>query len=138
MLWTGYQGVQGEEGVSVTLLTMFEYTDVAKSLVLGGLFGLAVTLALYFSKGISASYLPKGFLEGIKSMLPAIYILSLAWMIVDLIGQLKTGEYLAGLVEQSNMNTALLPVILFILAGFMAFATGSCRCCAWGSLLSYL
>ncbi|MGG4488486.1 Na+/H+ antiporter NhaC family protein [Metabacillus idriensis] len=129
MMWTGYQGVQGEEGVSLTLLTMFEYTDVAKSLVLGGLFGLLVTLVLYFSKGISASYLPKGFLEGIKSMLPAIYILSLAWMIVDLIGQLKTGEYLAGLVEQSNMNTALLPVILFLLAGFMAFATGT----SWGT-----
>ncbi|MGD6794509.1 Na+/H+ antiporter NhaC family protein [Metabacillus indicus] len=129
MLWTGYEGVLKEDGVKVTLLTMFEYTDVAKSLVIGGLIGLAVTLGLYLGKGISSAYLPKAFLEGIKSMLPAIYILSLAWMIVDLIGQLKTGEYLAGLVEQSNMNTAFLPVILFVLAGFMAFATGT----SWGT-----
>ncbi|MBD1380809.1 Na+/H+ antiporter NhaC family protein [Metabacillus arenae] len=129
MLWTGYQGLQGEEGVEATLITMFEYTDVAKSLVYGALIGLVVTLILYFMKGINSSYLPKGFLHGAKSMLPAIYILIFAWVIVDLIGQVGTGEYLAGLVKQSNMDTAYLPVILFLLGGIMAFATGT----SWGT-----
>ncbi|MFC0270911.1 Na+/H+ antiporter NhaC family protein [Metabacillus herbersteinensis] len=126
-LWTGYTAI--EVGAAVDIFAIFENTDVSASLLYGGLFGLAVTFILYFSKGISASYLPKGILEGIKSMLPAIYILMLAWVIVDLIGQLETGEYLASLVERSNLNVAFLPVILFLLGSAMAFATGT----SWGT-----
>lgn len=125
MIWTGYEAVEG----NATIFAIFENTDVSKSLVYGGIFGLIVTLILYLSKGIQGSYLPKGFLEGMKSMLPAIYILIFAWVIVDLIGQLETGTYLAGLVQESNLNVSYLPVILFVLSGFMAFATGT----SWGT-----
>jgi tetracycline resistance efflux pump len=102
--------------------------------VLGGLFGLVVTLLFFFrqaavKKGIEGSILPKGIWSGIKSMLPAIYILVFAWAIVDLIGQLETGAYLAGIVENSNMDTSFLPFLLFIVAGVMAFSTGT----SWGS-----
>ncbi|MRX72002.1 Na+/H+ antiporter NhaC family protein [Bacillus lacus] len=127
MLFTGYSNIPGDAPTNI--FTIFENTDVSASLVYGGLFGLIVTLILFFSKGINSSYLPQAFVEGSKSMLPAIYILIFAWVIVDLIGQLRTGEYLAGLVEQSNMNIAYLPVILFILGAFMAFATGT----SWGT-----
>lgn len=130
MLWTGSQAVEGK----ATILAIFENTDVATSLLYGGSLGLAVTLGLFFrqafvKKGIKADTVLVGVKEGIKSMLPAVYILFLAWMIVDLIGQLETGEYLAGLVTASELNTAFLPVILFALAGIMAFSTGT----SWGS-----
>src|SRR5690606_34379494 len=111
-----------------------ENTDVTRSLLNGGTLGIIVTLILFFvqvySKNtLSIGLLPKGIIEGIKSMLPAVYILIFAWVIVDLIGQIETGKYLAGLVENSNLNTAYLPVILFVVAGFMAFATGT----SWGT-----
>ncbi|MDQ0162062.1 Na+/H+ antiporter NhaC family protein [Aeribacillus alveayuensis] len=125
MIWTGYKAVPDE----ATILTIFENTDVSKSLFYGGIFGLVITLIIYFAKGIQGSYLPKGFIEGMKSMLPAIYILIFAWTIVDLIGQLETGTYLAGLVKESKLNVSYLPVILFILSAFMAFATGT----SWGT-----
>jgi tetracycline resistance efflux pump len=130
MIWTGYQAV----GDNVTLLLVFENTDVTLSLVLGGLIGLVVTLAVFYRqafvlRGVKASIFSKGFWEGIKSMLPAIYILIFAWAIVDLIGRLGTGTYLAGVVENTNFNTAYLPVILFLIAGVMAFSTGT----SWGS-----
>ncbi|QVY60994.1 Na+/H+ antiporter NhaC family protein [Cytobacillus gottheilii] len=130
MIWTGYQAVTG----NATILTIFENTDVSKSLVLGGVIGLIVTL-LFFTrqvtvkKGIEGSVVFKGIWSGIKSMLPAIYILLFAWAIVDLIGQLETGAYLAGLVENSNMEISFLPFLLFIIAGVMAFSTGT----SWGS-----
>lgn len=129
-LWTGYKASEG----NVTILTIFENTDVTTSLVLGGLLGIIVTLVLFFvqvyiKNGISISLLPKGIVEGIKSMLPAVYILLFAWVIVDLIGQLETGSYLAGKVEEWNINVAFLPVILFVVAGIMAFATGT----SWGT-----
>ncbi|TYS14728.1 Na+/H+ antiporter NhaC family protein [Rossellomorea vietnamensis] len=133
MLWTGYQAVAADGG-EASLLAIFENTDVSTSLLYGGLFGLLVALIFFFrqmssSKAITGSALGTGFVEGIKSMLPAVYILIFAWTIVTLIGSLQTGEYLAGLVESSNLNIGLLPVILFLVAGVMAFATGT----SWGS-----
>ncbi|MBO1510875.1 Na+/H+ antiporter NhaC family protein [Metabacillus bambusae] len=127
MLITGYTAIEDKTGA--TIFTIFENTDVSASLLYGGLFGLAVTILLFFVKGIKVNYFPLAVKEGIKSMLPAIYILMFAWVIVDLIGQLETGEYLASLVEKSNLNVAYLPVILFLLGAFMAFATGT----SWGT-----
>jgi tetracycline resistance efflux pump len=130
MLWTGSQAVEG----NATILQIFENTDVTKSLVIGGLLGLLVTLGMFFRqamvlRGVNTNVVGKGIVEGAKSMLPAIYILIFAWAIVDLIGRLETGTYLAGIVESSNLNVAFLPVILFLIAGIMAFSTGT----SWGS-----
>ncbi|WP_243355615.1 Na+/H+ antiporter NhaC family protein [Bacillus litorisediminis] len=128
MYWTGYQAAQ-----SLNIFAIFENTDVALSLLIGGLTGLAVTILLFFihvSKGnvVAKTAIPVT-LEGIKSMLPAVSILVFAWIISTLIGELQTGEYLAAVVEDLNINVGLLPFIIFIIAGIMAFATGS----SWGS-----
>jgi Na+/H+ antiporter NhaC len=130
MFWTGSQAVEG----NATILQIFENTDVSKSLILGGLVGLVVSMGLFFRqafvlKGVNANVFGKGVWEGIKSMLPAVYILLFAWAIVDLIGRLETGKYLAGIVESSNMSTSWLPLLLFLIAGIMAFSTGT----SWGS-----
>lgn len=130
MLWTGYNASEG----NVTIFTIFENTDVTASLLYGGLLGTLVSLILFFNhayaKGaLNVNVLPKGIIEGIKSMLPAVYILLFAWVIIDLIGQLETGTYLAGKVEEWNVNVAFLPVILFVVSGLMAFATGT----SWGT-----
>lgn len=130
MLWTGYEAIEG----NATILAIFENTDVAKSLILGGLLGLAVTFGLFIRqvlvlKGVNGNVFGKGVWAGTKSMLPAVYILIFAWVISDLIGRVGTGKYLAGVVESSNISTSLLPVLLFIIAGIMAFSTGT----SWGS-----
>ncbi|MEW4221225.1 Na+/H+ antiporter NhaC family protein [Rossellomorea marisflavi] len=128
MLWTGYRAVGRFD-----LLKVFENTDVTLSLILGGIVGFIVSLFFFLRqvsmKGVERSALGKGIIEGIKSMLPAVYILFFAWTIVTLIGELETGKYLAGLVEQSSIPVAALPFILFVVAGFMAFSTGT----SWGS-----
>lgn len=130
MLWTGYQAVEG----NVTILTIFENTDVASSLFYGGIIGLVVSLfsflrQSYVVKGVEVKVLPFGIKEGTRSMLPAVYILIFAWIFSDLIGQLETGAYLAGLINEINISASYIPFILFILTGIMAFATGT----SWGS-----
>jgi len=130
MFLTGYKAADD----NATIFSIFENTDVSKSLILGGLLGLAVTFALFFRqafvlKGVNGNVFGKGVSEGLKSMLPAIYILIFAWMISDLIGRLETGKYMAGIVESANLNIALLPFLLFAVAGIMAFSTGT----SWGS-----
>ncbi|MFC6039485.1 Na+/H+ antiporter NhaC family protein [Paenisporosarcina macmurdoensis] len=129
MVWTGYQNA----GV-LDIWAIFENTDVPKSLLIGGSAGAAVSILLYllqFGKNDKANsvFLGKGIWSGIQSMLPAVLILVFAWSLTFIIGLLETGEYLAQVVTDANIPIGLLPVILFILAGGMAFATGT----SWGS-----
>ncbi|WP_407923579.1 Na+/H+ antiporter NhaC family protein [Alteribacter lacisalsi] len=124
MIMTGIQGTEGEPG----LLATFENTDVAASLVYGGLVSLAVTFVTAIIRKVPAKNFGFGLWAGVKSMLPAIYILIFAWTIIEIIGELGTGAYLAEIVND-NMNLAFLPVVLFIIAGFMAFTTGT----SWGT-----
>jgi len=130
MFWTGYKAIEGR----ATLFSIFENTDVPASLLYGGIFALIVTMSLFVrhlsrDENLTIFLVPQGIWHGIKSMLPAVTILIFAWVIVDLIGQLKTGEYLAGMVQKSNLSVAWLPVIVFLLSGVMAFATGT----SWGT-----
>ena len=127
MIVTGIQAVSGTE-TAVTALSIFENTDVASSLLYGGLIGLATSLIFFFAKRMGGAVLGKGIWEGIKSMLPAVYILFFAWTLIEIIGSLGTGKYLAGLVND-HIIIGFLPAILFLLAGVMAFATGT----SWGT-----
>ena len=67
--------------------------------------------------------------EGTLTMVPAITILLLAWMIGSIIGALQTGEYLAGLVTEAEMKTAFLPFLFFLIASMMSLSTGT----SWGT-----
>lgn len=127
--WTGLAAVEGEQ----SLITIFGEADVSKSLLYGGIIGLLVTFILFLRHMLKGKLTTKNFglglVEGTKSMLPGFTILIFAWAIVFLIGELKTGEYLAGIVQASNLSLSLLPVIVFIMAGFIAFSTGT----SWGA-----
>ncbi|MCM3745441.1 Na+/H+ antiporter NhaC family protein [Sporosarcina luteola] len=129
MMWTGYR-----IGGSASIWTIFENTDVPMSLMVGGLSGTVLAAVLYISqmgKNETASYnlVGKAFISGIKAMMPAILILIFAWGLTHLIGVLETGPFLSSVVEQSNVPVNFLPVIMFVLAGLMAFSTGT----SWGS-----
>ncbi|WP_394147469.1 Na+/H+ antiporter NhaC family protein [Shewanella atlantica] len=116
------------KGLEFSILGAFENTDVASSLFFGAAIGLASTLVLVFIQGLDKSYILKGIVAGARSMLPAIYILLFAWTIAGVIGQLETGKYMASLAT-GNIPFALLPAVLFVLAGLTAFSTGT----SWGT-----
>lgn len=125
MLWTGYLGTEGQ----ATILSLFENTNVNLSLFTGGLLAVIVASILYgFQKHPKTDFFSI-YKEGIRSMLPAIYILILAWMIGTIIDRLDTGVYLAELVEKAAISPNYLALLLFIVAGFMALATGT----SWGT-----
>lgn len=127
MIVTGIQGIPANENVN--LLKIFEYTNVNRSLFIGGLLSVISAVVLYTMLRGSKSSIGKVFVEGVKSMLPAIYILILAWMIGTIIGSLETGTYLSDLIKEASFSAAYLPFLVFIVAGIMAFATGT----SWGT-----
>ncbi len=127
--WTGYR-----EGGSWAPLDVLASTSVTDALLWGGLLGVAAALYYYVrytssNPRFSAATLGRGVWEGVSSMLPAVWILLLAWMLGSLIGELGTGEYLGGLVERTDLPPAWLIPLMFVLAGAMAFSTGT----SWGS-----
>ena len=110
-----------------SILGAFENTDVNTSLVFGGLCGILAVLLCTIGTIRSSDY-PRAIWVGMKSMLGAIIILILAWLISSVVSEMKTGEYLSTLVA-GNINPGFLPLILFLLSSVMAFATGT----SWGT-----
>lgn len=136
MLWTGYQNASNvvEDGQAVDVWLIFENTDVPLSLLAGGLLGTITSIILYVlqmnkNETANAGWIGKGIWAGIKSMIGAVLILIFAWSLTYLIGALETGTYLAGIVSEGNIPVSVLPVLLFLMAGVMAFSTGT----SWGS-----
>lgn len=122
------------DGLDVSIWTIFENTNVPFSLVIGG--GIAVLLAaVLYTRQIkvndtaNASLMGKAVISGLKAMLPAVLILVFAWGLTDLIAQIETGAFLSNVVMKANVPVAFLPAIMFVLAGLMAFSTGT----SWGS-----
>jgi Na+/H+ antiporter NhaC len=129
IVWTGQRAAG-----SWSVVDILASTDVTFALLVGGFLGLAAALYYYVrdtseNPKFGTSTLGRGALEGVKSMLPAVSILILAWMLGALIEALGTGEYLAGLIEDSSISPSWLVPLVFLLAAAMAFATGT----SWGS-----
>lgn len=108
------------ESLPFSIIGAFEKTDVGSSLFFGASIGLVVTLLLAFIQKIEAKMILKALTSGARSMLPAIYILMFAWTIAGIIGSLETGKFMASLAS-GNIPFALLPAVLFILAGLPPF-----------------
>ncbi|MDN3651407.1 Na+/H+ antiporter NhaC family protein [Thalassotalea ponticola] len=127
MLFTGAQALAlADKPFSV--FAAVENTNVGLSLVYGALIGLLVTLFIVAKRGIGAINIAGAMYTGAKSMVGAILILLFAWTIGTVIGDMKTGNFLSTLA-QGNIDSVWFPVLLFILSGFMAFATGT----SWGT-----
>src|SRR5699024_12817779 len=67
--------------------------------------------------------------EWILSLLIFFFIFVFACSIVFLFDGLHTGVYLGGLIQQVHLNLMFFPLIVFIMAAFIAFSTGT----SWGS-----
>ena len=123
-------------------IASFGKCDAAFSLVLGSFLALVLTALLYLPLRImSFKEFMESFNEGIKSMVPAMTILILAWTISGICSEvyLNTGGYIGDVVDNLVANNAnfpvfIIPVITFVIAGFLAFATGT----SWGTMALFI
>ncbi|WP_349829416.1 Na+/H+ antiporter NhaC family protein [Brevibacterium litoralis] len=140
ILWSGWSAVRAANAEDPTayptwgLIDVLAETDASKALMVGGVLGLAATLYYYLryttrNPRFSLATFGRGWYEGVKSMMPALCILVLAWMLGGLIETLGTGEYLGQVVESTAVGPAWLVPLVFLIAAAMAFATGT----SWGS-----
>lgn len=128
MLYTG-----GLFDGGMTIAEAIGNTDSSLSLVLGATVTLVFTLLFYLPrKVLSFNDFMGGITKGVKSMVPAFLILILAWTIggVCSVDYLNAGGFVGHLVNDNQFPVFLLPAILFVVAGFLAFATGT----SWGTM----
>lgn len=102
------------------------------ALIIGSGFGLMLTMIMHGA--IGGSNLVELLLfayRGARQMTPAIVILWFAWALSAMTDedQLNSGGYLASLLSD-RISAATLPTIVFLIAGFVAFATGT----SWGTM----
>ncbi|MDU2110031.1 MAG: Na+/H+ antiporter NhaC family protein, partial [Peptoniphilus lacydonensis] len=110
----------------------FGDANVNLSLVIGAFFAIVVSFIMYIPrKLLKFEDFMKGIVEGMKTMISAIVILSLAWTIGGITSDefLNTGSYIASLISNSTMPMWLLPAIIFVVGAFLSFSTGT----AWGT-----
>ena len=100
------------------------------ALVYGSLLGLCSAFLNAWSRRCGTwSELSRAAGDGAALVLPALAILGLAWALSDASAQLKTGEYLGGLVTQA-VWLPLLPTVVFVISSVVAFSTGT----SWGTM----
>lgn len=109
----------------------FANSDASVGLVLGSFAALAISIGWYVVRGVlKFTNSMECITDGFKAMVPAITILSLAWTLKAMTDSLGAAEYVASLVEQSAGSLMkFLPAIVFVIACFLAFATGT----SWGT-----
>ena len=108
----------------------FSNADNAKVLFYGAISGSVVAIALAVAQRLlNLKEASIAWARAIPGMWMAVAILVLAWSIRAVCDDLGTSVYLVGAV-QDLITPTLLPIITFILAAIIAFATGT----SWGTM----
>ena len=112
-------------------ITAFSESDASVGLAMGSFFGLLITVIMYlFRKVLSFRECMDCIPEGFKAMVPAILILTFAWTLKAMTDGLGADVFVAEAIHSSAKSLVnFLPAIIFLIACFLAFATGT----SWGT-----
>jgi len=124
MIWTGF--LNGGSNI----IEAFANCSSSESLVFAGLVTVGFLLIFYLPRRVIGF---KDFMnsvpEGGKMMMPAILILTLAWTLKGITDTLGMGTFIGETVQIDSMLAGLAPVIIFLIAIFVAFSSGT----SWGT-----
>ncbi|MBO5769668.1 MAG: Na+/H+ antiporter NhaC family protein [Spirochaetales bacterium] len=140
---TTYLSTASSEGISLsaamgtmTLGDAFNNTDASVALFYSAIITIFISYVYYLCRGLfSIKEASEALIEGIKSMVPALIILVMAWTIGGIIksspadGGLGLASYLSEVVVGGGFPLGLVPFIVFVLSALTAFATGT----SWGT-----
>ncbi len=109
----------------------FAESNASVGLVIGSLAAFILTVVMFVvRKTLPFNDAMSSLIKGFEAMVPAILILTLAWTLKSMTDSLGAAEYVSGVVSSSAAGLQqLLPAIIFIVAAFLAFATGT----SWGT-----
>ncbi|MDH3620080.1 MAG: Na+/H+ antiporter NhaC family protein [Gammaproteobacteria bacterium] len=117
-------------GEGDSLVKILETTSPYQAMMYSSFVGVLVAATLSIGQRIlSVHETVDAWYGGLRATLFGMIILVLAWSLSDLTATLNTAQYLVTLLADS-LPVALIPAIVFILAAFTAFTTGT----SWGTM----
>ena len=130
MVYTG-GFFDAESGSYLNFIDAFGNSDASVGLVLGSFIALLFTFVLYIPrKVITLKQFTEALADGFKLMVSAMLILTFAWTLSGVTNNLGAKVFVAEFVRVSAAGMAnFLPAIVFVIAVFLAFATGT----SWGT-----
>jgi len=121
-----YTSGRAAVGADASLRDIFGAADPFVTLLWGSLSGCLVAAVLSISQRLlDVKECVDAWLGGIKAMMIAMVILTLAWSLGAVTQDVGTAGYLSGLLTRIEFPLFLLPTLVFITSGAMAFATGT-------------
>ncbi|MFM7587244.1 MAG: Na+/H+ antiporter NhaC family protein [Bacteroidota bacterium] len=131
---TGYEpktwadsSISRSQKLSITIGEANAYT----ALLWGSFGGLLTAVALsLLTRRLSVHDAVESVLKGFKTMLGAVIILILAWVLAGITEKLETANFLTQQLLSVNLGPGWLPTLTFILAALVAFSTGT----SWGTM----
>ena len=151
MIYNGYfydwdAGVIGTALQSETVLEAFSNCDAGSALAMGSFIALVITVIFYLcTKAITFKGSMESIVDGFKSMVPAILILTFAWTLGSIMGAkgegidesgaaiidgtLNAKAFVQAHITADSMALGVIPFVFFIIACLLSFATGT----SWGT-----
>ncbi len=125
-VWAAIGSMEGHgNGLVVKLGTLVGAADSFAALLWSSFAGVTVAIVMtIWSRIMKLSDTISTMTTGFKAMLPALIILTFAWSLAITTEELHTATYLSTAV-QGAISPHMLPVVVFVLAAFISFSTGS-------------
>ena len=132
LVWTG--GMWDAESDNYgNFIMSFSDAAAGTGLCLGSIVAIVVTFIYYWLRGLisfnkSMESIPNGFIQ----MISPILILCFAWTLCGLCRDdgLQVGAFVEGVMANTGSLAKFLPAVIFIVACFIGFATGT----SWGTI----
>jgi Na+/H+ antiporter NhaC len=133
LIITGHNevGWQSEFGVTRNISAVLGAANSYHALLWGSILGVLVSVILTQSQRIlELQDSIEALIGGIKTMMTAVLILVLAWSLASITEIMHTADFITQILVNMNTSPFILPTITFIMAGLIAFSTGS----SWGTM----
>ena len=120
-----YTSGRAAAGTGASLMDIFGAADPFSTLLWGSLAGCIVAAVLSIGQRLLTVHeCVDAWVGGVKAMMIAMVILTLAWSLGAVTTDVGTAAYLSQLLG-GNLPLFLLPALVFVTSGAMAFATGT-------------
>lgn len=130
LIYTGLDSLQSRGITDYGLREIISNSDSYLALLWSSFAACVVAAVMVLSQKImNLNETIEAWILGLKSMLLAVLILTLAWSIGSITVEMKTADFIIGLISDS-IAPHYLPVIVFLVCALTSFATGT----SWGTM----
>jgi len=130
LIYTGIDSLKEQGITDYTVRNIIGNSNSYAALLWGSFSAcLVAAVMILWQKIMTLNETIDAWFLGLRSMLLAVIILTLAWSIGNITQDMKTADYIISIISDT-VNPRFLPVIVFLVCALTSFATGT----SWGTM----